>query len=83
MRIKNTDRFRNKYCKVSFKDGSFLYGKVIYIPIFSQKYNFHSKGWFLENKFPGMPDVKLNFKEIYNIEPVMKEGDARDLHYDI
>lgn len=76
MRIENTDRFRNKYCQVSFKDGSFLYGKVIYIPNFSQKYNFHNVGWFLKNEFPGMPDVKLDFKEIYNIEPIEKEVDT-------
>ena len=66
MRIENTDRFRNKWCGVHFKNGGYAEGKIIYIPNMSEKYNFHPVGWFLTKD--GFADRKLNFKDIVEIE---------------
>ena len=72
MRIENTDRFRNKKCKVIYKDGSYSVGKVFFIPNYSAKYDYHDVGWFQEDLITG--DLKLNFKDIYQIDVI--EGDA-------
>ena len=66
MRIENTDRFRNKYCGVHFKNGAYIAGKIIYIPNMSAKYNWHPVGWFLVKD--GFSDQKLLFAEIADIE---------------
>lgn len=66
MRIQNTDNFRNKQCRVWFKNGNFVEGKIIYIPNHSEKYNWHKVGWFI-NK-PGFEDIEIKFKEVSDIE---------------
>lgn len=65
MRIENTDRFRNKECKVVFKDNHCECGTIFFIPNHSAKYNFHDVGWFLKDF---SREVKLNFKDILSID---------------
>ena len=73
MRIENTDRFRNKICKVIFKTGAEITGRVFMIPNFSEKHGYHDVGWFVYP--PGAKnDVQLNFKDIADIVP-LEEGD--------
>ena len=74
MRIENTDRFRNKVCKVLFKTmkawelcSAEVTGRIIYIPNYSAKYNFHDVGWFLVNPDNEHEEIKLCFKEIKEI----------------
>ena len=78
MRIENTDRFRNKICKVIFKisKGSGpITGRIIYIPNCSERYDYHEVGWFIINCTNGIEEMKLDFKDIARIEPIEKEGD--------
>ena len=83
MRIENTDRFRNRYCEVCFKDGHAEFGFVIYIPNMSAKYNYHEVGWFLKpnNTTDASADVKLDFKTIEKINTMWQKGGRHDLHY--
>lgn len=64
MRIENTDRFRNKFCKVIWKDGTEQIGLVQCIPNCTAKYYYHSPGWFLLNN---NIEIELKFKDLKEI----------------
>ena len=49
MRLENTDRFRNKFCRVIWKDGFEQIGIIRCVPNCSEKYDYHKPGWFLSN----------------------------------
>ena len=67
MRIANTDNYKNKICTVTFKDATTLTGKIIFIPNYSEKYNYHPVGWFIQ--VPDYEfDMHLKFKDILDIE---------------
>ena len=70
MKIQNISRFKNKYCRIHFKRGSFNEGIFIHIPVMSSKYGYHRPGYFLRKD--GYEDQKLEFAEIADIE-IMEE----------
>lgn len=57
MKIENTDRFKNKNCKIVFKDNTVFYGIVTHIPNMSSKYGYRTPGWYLGNMRFLMKDV--------------------------
>ena len=67
MRIENTDRFRNKYCQVNYKDGCVKLGTILYIPNYSSKYNYHPVGWWLVPVNLTWGEEMLTFGDIESI----------------
>ena len=57
MKVENTDRFKDKNCKIVFKDNYIYYGVVTYIPTMSSKYNYMKPGWYVGNLRFLMKDV--------------------------
>lgn len=70
MRLENTDRFRNKFCRVIWKDGAEQIGLVRYVPTCSIKYYYHLPGWFLVNS---KNEIELKFKDLKEI--IVEEDD--------
>jgi len=64
MRLENTDRFRNKFCRVIWKDGFEQIGIIRCVPNCSEKYDYHKPGWFLSNS---KTEMELLFKDLKEI----------------
>ncbi len=64
MRLENTDRFKNKFCRVIWKDGFEMVGVIRCVPNYSAKYNYHLPGWFLVQSYM---EFELKFKDLKEI----------------